>query len=359
MKLPFVIDRTVNMSLTEQMFQGLRNAIVHGRYKPGQLLPGMLELAAAAGVSEKVARHALARLAETGWCTARRGARSVVADRGKERLGRVLFFNSETAFGYYPSLLVETIRSRLLKADYRMTAISAYDIRKDGSSRILEESLKEHWELVVENGMRPGARKAIEESGWPFLVLGDGEKCVPSRVESCVGQIENRMGLALSDFVHACVKRGVRSVVQFLYAEGAFDASEMLAMPGVGCETVRIPRCRSQFDMYSRAYTAMKALLKRLGGRLPDVFLFTDDHLTQGAVLALMEHGVRVPEDVRVVTHSNRGLGPFWTKPFTRLEMNPVAHGAEIADAILAYLRTRRLPAGIVLGSEWTPGETF
>jgi vacuolar-type H+-ATPase subunit H len=227
------------------------------------------------------------------------------------------------------------------------------------ASRILEEALKEHWELVVENGMRPGARKAIEESGWPFLVLGDGGKCVPSRVESCVGQIENRMGLALSDFVHACVKRGVRSVVQFLYAEGGFDASEMLAMPGVGCETVRIPRCRSQFDMYSRAYTAMKALLKRLGGRLPDVFLFTDDHLTQGAVLALMEHGVRVPEDVRVVTHSNRGLGPFWTKPFTRLEMNPVAHGAEIADAILAYLRTRRLPAGIVLGSEWTPGETF
>ncbi len=130
-------------------------------------------------------------------------------------------------------------------------------------------------------------------------------------------------------------------------------------MPGVGCETVRIPRCRSQFDMYSRAYSAMTALLRRLVGRLPDVLLFTDDHLAQGAVLALMEHGVRVPEDVRVVTHSNRGLGPFWTKPFTRLEMDPVAHGAKIADAILAYLRTRRLPAGIVLGSEWTSGETF
>ena len=359
MKLPFSIDRTADVSLTEQMVKGLRSAIVHGDYKPGQMLPGMLELAAAAGVSEKVARHALARLAETGWCSARRGARSVVADRGKERLGRVLFFNSETAFGYYPSLLVGTIRSRLLRADYRMTAISAYDIRKDGSSRILEESLKERWDLVVENGMRPGARKAIVESGWPFLVLGDGGKCVPSDAERCVGQIENRMGLALPDFVRACVRRGVRSVVQFLYAEGGFDAAEMLAMPGVGCETVRIARCRSQFDMYSRAYAATSALLKRLRGRLPDVFLFTDDHLTQGAVVALMEQGVRVPEDVKVVTHANRGLGPFWSKTFTRLEMDPVAHGAEIAEAILAYLRTRRLPAGLVLGSEWKAGETF
>lgn len=359
MKLPFELDRSVNMSLVEQMFQGLRKAIVRSTYKPGEMLPGIHELAASSGVSAKVARQALARLAAIGWCVSRRGARSVVAERGKERLGRVLFFNSETGYGFHSSWLVGALRSRLLKADYRLTAISAYDIRKDGSSRLLSESLKEHWDLVIEFGMRAGARKAIVESGWPFLVLGDGGRCIPSDAENCIGQIELRNGRALPEFVRACVKSKVRSVIQFLYDEGGFDASEMLSMPGIASTTVRLSRCRNPFGMCSGACEAMRDLLKGPDFRMPDVFLFTDDHLASGGLLALMERGIRVPEDVRVVTHANRGSGPFWLKPMTRLEMDPVAQGNDVAAAVLDYFRTGRMASGIVLGSEWKAGKTF
>ena len=111
--------------------------------------------------------------------------------------------------------------------------------------------------------------------------------------------------------------------------------------------------------MYSGGYEQTVALLKKSGGRLPDVLLFTDDHLAQGGLLALMERGVRVPEDVKIVTHANRGLGPFWVKPLTRLEMDPVAQGAAVAQAVLGYFKTRNLPSGLVLGSEWKPGRTF
>lgn len=359
MKLPFVIDRAVDMSLSEQMFQGLRRAIMRGVYKPGCTLPGIHEMADAAGVSEKVSRQALARLAEIGWVVSKRGYRSVVADRGKERLGKVLFFNTETGFGFHTSWMVGAIRSRLLKADYRLTAISAYDLKKDGSSRLLSESLKEHWDLVIELGMRAGARRAIEESGWPFLVLGDGGKCTPSQAVNCVGQVELLTGRAVPEFVRACVKKGVRSVVQFLYDEGGFDVAEMLAMPGITCTTIRVPRCRNPYGMYSGGYDQTIACLKKMDGRLPDVFLFTDDHLAQGGLLAFMERGIRIPEDVKVVTHANRGLGPFWVKPLTRLEMDPVAQGADIAKVVLEYFKTRRFPSGLVLGSEWKSGETF
>ena len=359
MRFPFALDRDAHMSLGEQMFQGLRKAIIKGSYKPGQFLPGIHELAAATGVSEKVSRQALARLSEDGWCISRRGSRSIVADRGKERLGRVLFFNSETGFGFHTSWMVGAIRSRLLRADYRLTAISAYDIKKDGSSRLLSETLRERWDLVIELGMRAGARRAIEESGWPFVVLGDGGRCIPSTAENCVGQIELRTGRAVPEFVRACVKSGVRSVVQFLYAEGGFDVAEMLTMPGIPCQTIRIPRDRNPYAMYRGGYEQMVVLLKKIGTRLPDVFLFTDDHLAQGGLLALMERGIRVPEDVKVVTHANRGLGPFWIKPLTRLEMDPVAQGTDVVRAVLAYLKTRCLPSGLVLGSEWKLGQTF
>ena len=359
MKLPFAVDRSSEMSLTMQMFQGLKKAIVRGVYKPGQMLPGIHEMSEVAGVSEKVSRQALAQLADAGWIVSKRGARSTVADRGKERLGKVLFFNSETGFGFHSSWLVEAIRSRLLRADYKLTAISAYDLKKDGSSRLLSESLKERWDLVIEMGMRKGARRAISESGWPFLVLGDGGVCIPSNDENCIGKIELRNGRAVPEFVHACVKNGVRRVVQFLYDEGGFDVSEMLEMPGISCVTIRIPRCRNPFGMYSGGHEQMCVYMKESGGKLPDVFLFTDDHLAHGGLLALMERGIKIPEDVKVVTHANRGSGPFWVKPLTRLEMDPVAQGAAVAKAVLDYFRTRILASGIVLGSDWKAGETF
>lgn len=94
------VDSAVNVSLGEQLLQNLKRAISRGVYQPGERLPGVHALAAQAGVSTKVSRQALARLAKIGWCESRRGTRSVVADRGKDRRGRVLFFNAETGFGF-------------------------------------------------------------------------------------------------------------------------------------------------------------------------------------------------------------------------------------------------------------------
>ena len=352
------VDSAVNVSLCEQLLQNLKRAISRGVYQPGERLPGVHALAAQAGVSTKVSRQALARLAKIGWCESRRGTRSVVADRGKDRRGRVLFFNAETGFGFHSSRLVGALRARLLTADYCLTAISAYDLKKDGSSRLLSESLKEHWDLVIEMGMRPMARQAIESAGWPFVVLGDGGRSVPSDAANCVGRIDLLNGLAAPEFVRSCVAGRVQSVVQFLYDEGGFDVAKALTAEGIDCETVRLPRVRVPFGMCRDAYAALTDRLKA-GRALPDVLLFTDDHLAQGGLLALMARGLRVPEDVRVVTHANHGQGPFWIKPLTRLEMDPVAQGRDIAEAVLAFLRTDNFPKDLCLGSVWRPGRTF
>ncbi len=159
-------------------------------------------------MGEKVARRALARLAEIGWCESRRGTRSVVADRGRNFRGHVLFYLAETVFGFHAARLVAALRSQLLKANYRLTAISADDLKKDGSSQNLSESLQEHWDLVIEMGTRPGSRAAIERAGWPFLVLEDGgRRCTPSEAANYVGRIVLWNGLAVPEFVAACAAR--------------------------------------------------------------------------------------------------------------------------------------------------------
>ena len=43
---------------------------------------------------------------------------------------------------------------------------------------------------------------------------------------------------------------------------------------------------------------------------LPDVLYFSDDYVAMAALLVLVMHGVRIPQDVGIVTWANRGLGP-------------------------------------------------
>ena len=96
-----------------------------------------------------------------------------------------------------------------------------------------------------------------------------------------------------------------------------------------------------------------------LGMLLSDGALFTDDYVAQGALLALALAGVRVPEDVAVVSHSNKGLGPVWANPLTRLEMDPITHGREVAKVVVGHLKSGAFPPSLVLGSVWKNGATF
>ena len=57
------------------------------------------------------------------------------------------------------------------------------------------------------------------------------------------------------------------------------------------------------------------------GGRgwLPDVLFFVDDYIASGAMVALLHEGVRIPEDVRVASLYNKGLGPVAPLTFALL----------------------------------------
>lgn len=355
------LDRMSRSTLADQLAAVLKSEITRGKYRPGDVLPGIHDLARAANVSEKVPRRALAQLAETGWAVPRRGVGSVVADRGCDVTvkGRVLIYTVDTGYSYYCSALVATLRSKLVRAGYRLLAVSAsVKTEKDGC-RQLDEMLKDHWDLVLECGYRPASRHLIEASGWPFAVVGDGSKTIASSAANCMGEVAILCGKAVSDFVLACVRSGAKDVLQFEYDIGSFDVSGMLGTAGVRVRTVRIPRQRYSVDVSKAAVRVVETELRKWRGKAPDVILFTDDHLAQGGLLALMAHGVRIPEDVRVVSLSNKGLGPVWVEPVTRLEMDALVHGAEIAKTVIAFLSGRPFPQGLVLGSVWKRGKTF
>ena len=96
------------------------------------------------------------------------------------------------------------------------------------------------------------------------------------------------------------------------------------------------------------------------GGRkwLPDALFFSDDGIASGALLAMSRHGVEAPRDVRIVTFSNKGLGPVYFRPLARFENNPERNAAEVARYIEARLKgcAPRLPD---LARRFIPGATL
>ncbi len=74
-------------------------------------------------------------------------------------------------------------------------------------------------------------------------------------------------------------------------------------------------------------------------GEKPDAVLVGVDTLFTETAMALLTLGVRVPQDVLVVTHANKGSGMFYPFPVVRLEIDPEACAAAMVDVLVRRLR--------------------
>ena len=354
-----LLNRDATKTLTAQLADALRSGIVRGEWAVGDALPGIYELAEECKVSAKVPRKALAVLASEGWTKPVRGVGSVVVDRDMavREKGRVLFYVRETGYSYYCAEVMATFEKRLSARGYGISSVCAVTRSESAAVRRLDEALKEKWSLVVMMGGGAEARGIVAGSGWPFVLVGDGAPLPRFSAPSCIGRFEIRCGKAVPDLIRECVRRKVSRVVQFKYAEGAFDVAGMLTHAGIDVKTVNVSRKSSPEDVSRAALAEMRKIAAKRP--LPDLFLFTDDYLTQGALIALSVASVRIPEDVAVVTHANKGLGPVWDKPLSRLEMDAASHADAVSRAVADYLKTGVHPPELDLGSVYKPGATF
>lgn len=357
------LDLTLRKPLTAQLAEVLRRKIVRCEWKTGDVLPGIHELAAMCGTSERVPRAALAQLASEGWVCPRRGVGSVVADHFGSLLeeGRVLMYVRGTGKSYYFANMSAIVESAIKAAGYSVTIMSVGERSEGKAIDRFAELLRERWSIVLFIGSNSPARMLLPDSGVPYVLIGDGSAMSRSESAGCIGRIDVRSDKALPDFIHTCVERNVKSAVQFTYAEGAFDATALLENAGVSVKTVNVPRRSVLDEVVTGGMKAMQRVLSAHVGKrtLPDLFFFTDDYLARGALLAMAAAGVRSPGDVFVATLANKGLGPVWTSPLSRLEVDSTAHGRIVAKTVKEFLKSGAFPPDLVLGTTWIRGETF
>lgn len=75
------------------------------------------------------------------------------------------------------------------------------------------------------------------------------------------------------------------------------------------------------------------------GENRPDGLIVSDDMLFEDVVRAMLALQVKVPEDLMIVTHSNKGLTPVVPFPHTRLEVDPADMAQTICQRTLQALR--------------------
>ena len=123
-KLSFEIDRLSGDSLTDQVADSLRRAIVGGQYPIGSTLPTLAEMASGLCVSLNVVRRAIDRLSKEGLLAARRGVGCVVKPNGtKLSLGRIVVL-SPNIESYYSNMLTGRLREALSKLGYFVSMVS-------------------------------------------------------------------------------------------------------------------------------------------------------------------------------------------------------------------------------------------
>lgn len=356
-----MLDRSYPMTLTDQLVERLKAAIVRNRCRPGEVLSGIRKIAETAKVSEKVVRAAMRRLTAEGWVVPRRHVGPVIAERGaKGARWRVLYFTHNPYFCYYHDRFVATLRTQLLRERDGVLLVAVNRCDGVNGYLMLEEALKERWDLILEGATVAKSRKMIENSGWPFATIDDSVYSMPpSKAANYVGRIDVSNGSAMSDFVRECARRNVRSVVQLQCDRGALDVTEWLRIMGVDVRTERTPLGLAPDEVAHGAYALVDRWFCRGKPRLPDVVFFTDDYLAQGGLLALLRHGIRIPEDVAVVSFANKGHLPIWDSDLTRIEIDPAVHGAVVSQAVQKFLHCGQFPSGLSLGSVWIPGKTF
>ena len=352
MRYSLSIDRRNPTTLTQQVSALIRRGVSEGHFKDGAVLPSRAELSRKLGVGECVVRAGLDALVDEGLLVSRRGIGYVVACcRQRAASGRVLVIRLAHLDSYGFSVANRIFLSELTDAGYAVTCVYLGP-RSSANLGAVRRALRLRPDFIVFRARLPARSplvRLVARSGVPFLHSGLKNTSAA------------KFGKATEAFVAACRSRGVHSVGLVLFGrDGLTDAEGLLKEHGIWVETIETEADRAvTLEEIQRA--GMLAMRKRLrlGTPLPDVLLFCDDYLTLGALPVLLEAGVRIPEDVSLVTLSNRGFGPVFTKSLARIEYDAAANATAFAKGVVKWLRTGVFAADASVPAVYQPGETF
>ena len=356
-----VISSESRDTYAQQLAAALRSGIRDKTYRAGSLLPPMAEIAAAAGVSLNVVRHALAELKAEGLVMPRRRAGTQVVAGGVANLrGRILILIKDWQFGFYWSTLIQVVQCKLTAAGYAVSLL-VLPVRSNWTldTAPLGNIRPDAYDLALTSLDNDVVAHALDAVRLPYITIGlDAQTGVGSR-----GLVPIQLGEALSAFLSDCARKRPTDILHVCKGYQARERNLAPSLKNLGIRFSVLPVRRISHDLLpsvveESALVAMRDYL-RSGKKLPSLLLALDDYIAAGMLTALLSAGLKIPEDIRLVSFSVRGHGPILGKPVTRIELDPLAHADTLVSGIKSVLAGHALPADCILRANYIRGETF
>jgi len=353
-KLPPSLPRngrkqTKRQPLYEQVARTLREEIV-GKHKPGDKLESGPTLAKRLGVSVLTVREAVNALTQEGLLNRERGSGTYVRQTAMKPVALVVGLEREDLRRSFFFLhVVRHIEECLHAANVPCRHYTAY-LGKDAKGRqtinptFLDDVRQRAVSLALQVSFTPppDVKELLDEQG--------------------IGQI-NTEGLIETDYSDM-----LRSAFGYLLAHGR----RRLALVQWPSEDIR-----ELFETLSRQAGIVPDASWMKGGlewrdaaapdaafrqlwqdpkARPDGLICLQDVILERMIPTMMNLGVRVPTDLMVVTHSNKGSGIHYPFPVARMEVDPDILAERLAELVKVALAGKPAPSGpIRMTHRWIP----
>ncbi|MBR3221782.1 MAG: GntR family transcriptional regulator [Kiritimatiellae bacterium] len=354
-QMPFAVDRNGCNSLSDQVAEGFRKAIRSGHYRPGDVLPSRTEIARALGISVRIPREAMAILAAENLIRPRRGVGcSVMAARETLWNGRFFIVERHASDGsYFFGTMMSEVRKRLSNARFLYSYLSTSrkpTHRHGHDANPIKEALLDKYDAALaicpDEPLTRLLRKKL-----PTITV-DGAPSDADAIHSCGGKVPREM-------LERCQAAGISNIL-YVDINNSEDEARKMRRRGFKVEHLKICRQRHVQSLEELERKSFELCVERFARqhRRPELIYFGDDYLARGGLTALLAQHVSVPDEVKVVTMSNKGFAPAFPVTLARYEYDPVAFGAYVADCLIAKREGRAKPEPPEF-RQYIPGDSF
>jgi len=249
-------------------------------------------------------------------------------------------YSADQASRPFLQLVIEGLSQATRKRDQRLL-VESFD-EGDRARTILELTRARHIDGLVMWGPRHGdpVIAALARDGFPLVMIGSVEVEGPCSID-----IDNRA--AAKSIVTHLLELGHRRIACITNAPTSYlSASDRVAgwREALGERGVKPdPGLVREGDFTAESgREAMESILD--GRRLPTAVFAASDTVAFGAMKALHERGLRIPEDVSVAGFDDIPLAAFATPPLTTVRIPGIEEGIRAGEILMDLLDGRVRP---------------
>jgi len=305
---------------TRFIVQELRAEIVSGRLAPGRQLPSRTEIEEQFAASSGTVQRALETLRSDGFVvvTGRQG--TFVAERPPHLTNYALVFASDPTFpGAWTRFMTAlSNEARILQQDQNCKITQFYNVGRPRETEDLErltEEVKAHRLAGIIFATSPGLVKhtpILDHPGIRRVAISNED---PGHTFDTVGLDGNSYWNKAAGYL---AESGCKTVALLLApgmepheALASFEAYGLRIEPEwIQCVDLGMPK-------YARNITHL--MMHRRQTERPDGFVIADDNLVEYASAGLVDAGISVPRELKVVAHCNFPWPTHSVLPLQRL----------------------------------------